>query len=77
MAKKTSPAKIPADGATLTAKLVATTGPKMKTISSTMASHEYAVFTRWPSLLAGSFFKDMKPAAAHHSAGTDQPLIQQ
>ena len=56
MAKKISPARIPADGAMFIAHVVATTGPTMNTNSSTIASHEYAVLTRCPSLLSGSVF---------------------
>ena len=57
IAKKMSPARIPADGAILTAHVVATTGPTINTNSSTIASHEYAVLTKCPSLFLGSFFK--------------------
>ncbi|CAB4686218.1 unannotated protein [freshwater metagenome] len=56
IAKKINPAKIPADGAIFIAHVVATTGPTMNTNSSTIASHEYAVLTRCPSLLSGASF---------------------
>ena len=70
IAKKINPAKIPADGAIFIAHVVATTGPTMKTNSSTIASHEYAVLTRCPSLLSGSFFN-----VCSHLLRTNPPAL--